>query len=202
MVYAMAGFRGNSLKAIKLAEAKGELTGAPAVAFTYDRDTPYVPSPLLYKGGLYFLKSNSGILTQLDAGSGAVRFMQRLEATPNVYASPVAAAGLIYVVGREGTTVVIEAGPVFKPISHQRPRRAHRCVPGAGWQRDLHSRDETPVPHLVLITYANHGDTKITENARRFFKHDPKRDPCPLCVPCGSVVGVREQVLTLSRICR
>ncbi len=43
MVYAMAGFRGNSLKAIKLAEARGELTGTPAVAFTYDRDTPYVP---------------------------------------------------------------------------------------------------------------------------------------------------------------
>ncbi len=117
IVYAMAGFRGNSLKAIKLADAKGELTGTPAIAFTYDRDTPYVPSPLLYKGGLYFLKSNSGILTQLDAGSGAVLFMQRLDATPNVYASPVAAAGLIYIVGREGTTVVIEAGPEFKPVA-------------------------------------------------------------------------------------
>ena len=117
MVYAMAGFRGNSLKAIKLSEAKGELTGAPAIAFTYDRDTPYVPSPLLYKGGLYFLKSNTGILTQLDAATGAVRFMQRLDATPNVYASPVAAAGLVYVVGREGTTLVLEAGPEFKPVA-------------------------------------------------------------------------------------
>jgi len=117
MVYAMAGFRGNSLKAIKLSDAKGDVTGTPAIAFTYDRDTPYVPSPLIYKGGLYFLKSNSGILTQLDAGTGAVRFMQRLDATPNVYASPVAAAGLIYIVGREGTTVVIEAGPEFKPVA-------------------------------------------------------------------------------------
>jgi outer membrane protein assembly factor BamB len=117
MVYVMAGFRGNSLKAIKLADAKGELTGTPGVAFTYDRDTPYVPSPLLYKGGLYFLKSNSGILTQLDAGTGAVRFMQRLDATPNVYASPVAASGLIYIVGREGTTAVIEAGAEYKPVA-------------------------------------------------------------------------------------
>ena len=117
MVYAMAGFRGNSLKAIRLSEARGELTGAPAIAFTYDRDTPYVPSPLLYRGGLYFLKSNSGILTQLDAATGAVRYTQRLEATPNVYASPVAAAGLVYIVGREGTTLVIEAGPEFKPVA-------------------------------------------------------------------------------------
>lgn len=117
MVYAMAGFRGNSLKAIRLADAKGDITGTPAVAFTHDRDTPYVPSPLLYQGGLYFLKSNSGILTQLDAATGAVRFTQRLEATPNVYASPVAAAGLVYIVGREGTTVVLEAGPELKVVA-------------------------------------------------------------------------------------
>ena len=117
MVYAMAGFRGNSLKAIRLADAKGDVTGTPAVAFTYDRDTPYVPSPLLYKGGLYFLKSNSGILTQLDAATGATRYMERLEAAPNVYASPVGAAGLVYIVGREGTTVVLEAGPTFKVVA-------------------------------------------------------------------------------------
>ena len=117
VVYAMAGFRGNSLKAIKLAEAKGDVTGTPAVAFTYDKDTPYVPSPLLYKGGLYFLKSNSGILTQLDAATGTVRYMQRLEAAPNVYASPVGANGLVYIVGREGTTVVLEAGPEFKVVA-------------------------------------------------------------------------------------
>ncbi len=117
IVYAMAGFRGNSLKAIKLSEAKGELSGPPAVAFTYDRDTPYVPSPLLYKGGLYFLKSNSGILTQLDANTGAVRYTQRIEAAPNVYASPVGAQDRVYIVSREGTTVVLEAGPEYKVLS-------------------------------------------------------------------------------------
>ena len=49
-------FRGNSLKAIRLADAKGDITGTPAIAWTLDRDTPYVPSPLLYDGILYFLK--------------------------------------------------------------------------------------------------------------------------------------------------
>lgn len=117
MVYAMAGFRGNSLKAIKLSDAKGEISGPPAVAFTYDRDTPYVPSPLIYKGGLYFLKSNSGILTQLDATSGEVRYMQRIDAAPNVYASPVAAQNRVYILGREGTTVVLEAGPEYKVLA-------------------------------------------------------------------------------------
>ena len=117
MVYAMAGFRGNMLRAIKLGDAKGELNGPPGEAWTYERDTPYVPSPLLYQGKLYFLKSNSGILTCLDAATGTVHYTSRLEEAPNVYASPVAAEGRIYIVGREGTTVVLKAGPEFQVLA-------------------------------------------------------------------------------------
>jgi outer membrane protein assembly factor BamB len=117
LVYAMSGFRGNALRAVRLADARGEVAGPPALAWSYDKDTPYVPSPLLYQGGLYFLKSNSGILTQLDAATGQPRFSERLEATPNVYASPVAAAGRVYVVGRDGSTSVVAAGPQFKLLA-------------------------------------------------------------------------------------
>ncbi|MEO5896693.1 MAG: hypothetical protein ABIS06_13425 [Vicinamibacterales bacterium] len=59
----MSGFRGNSIKAIKLAEAKGDTTNSPALAWTFDRETPYVPSPLLHDSVLYFLKGNTGILS-------------------------------------------------------------------------------------------------------------------------------------------
>jgi outer membrane protein assembly factor BamB len=117
MVYAMAGFRGNMLRAIDLRKADGELTGPPGEAWTYERDTPYVPSPLLYEGNLYFLKSNNGILTCLDAASGSVHYTARLEAVPNVYASPVAADGRVYIVGRDGTTVVLKAGPAFEVLA-------------------------------------------------------------------------------------
>jgi outer membrane protein assembly factor BamB len=120
VVYAMSGFRGNALRAIRLADAKGEIAGPPALAWSYDKDTPYVPSPLLVGGGLYFLKSNSGILTSLDAASGTPRFSERLEAIPNVYASPVAADGRIYVVGREGSAVVLAAGPQLKVLATNR----------------------------------------------------------------------------------
>jgi outer membrane protein assembly factor BamB len=120
MVYAMSGFRGNALRAIRLADARGEVTGPPALAFSYDKDTPYVPSPLLLGDTLYFLKTNSGILTALDARTGAARFTERLEAVPNVYASPVAADGRIYVVGREGSTVVLAAGPQLKVLATNR----------------------------------------------------------------------------------
>ena len=116
--FLMSGFRGNSLKAIKLADAKGDITGTPAVAWSLDRDTPYVPSPLLYDGILYFLKTNNGLLTALDAKTGTPHYqIARLDAVPNVFASPVGAAGRIYIPGREGSTVVLRQGPKLEVLA-------------------------------------------------------------------------------------
>jgi DNA recombination-dependent growth factor C len=46
-----------------------------------------------------------------------VRYSQRLDGAPNVYASPVAADGRVYVLGREGTTVVLAAGAEAKVLA-------------------------------------------------------------------------------------
>lgn len=121
LVYVTSGFRGNVLKAIRLAAAKGDVTGTEAVAWTWDRDTPYVPSPLLYDGLLYILKHNRGILTAFDAASGEVHYgPERLPELQGVYASPVGAAGRVYVVGRDGTTVVLEHGPKLEVLAVNR----------------------------------------------------------------------------------
>jgi outer membrane protein assembly factor BamB len=118
MVFATSGFRGNSLKAIKLAGAKGDITSTPNVVWTLDRDTPYVPSPLLYNGVLYILKTNNGLLSAFDAQSGKPHYqVQRLEKAPNVFASPVGAAGRVYIPGRDGTTVVVKHGPSFEILA-------------------------------------------------------------------------------------
>jgi outer membrane protein assembly factor BamB len=118
MVFATSGFRGNSLKAIRLASAKDDITGTPAVAWTLDRDTPYVPSPLLFDGILYILKTNNGLVSAFDAKSGTPLYqLQRLEKAPNVFASPVGAAGRVYVAGRDGTTVVLRHGKTFEVLA-------------------------------------------------------------------------------------
>lgn len=121
VVYVTSGFRGNALKAIRVAAAKGDVTGTDAVAWTWDRDTPYVPSPLLYDGILYLLKHNRGILTAFDAGSGEVHYgPERLPDLQGVYASPVGAAGRVYVVGRDGTAVVLKHGPELEVLAVNR----------------------------------------------------------------------------------
>jgi len=118
LAFLMSGFRGNSAKAIRLADAKGDVTGTPAVVWSMDRDTPYVPSPLLYDGILYFLKTNNGLLTAVDSKTGSPHYQAvRIDAIPNVFASPVGAAGRVYIPGREGATVVLRHGPKLEVLA-------------------------------------------------------------------------------------
>jgi outer membrane protein assembly factor BamB len=107
VVYATSGYQGSKLLAIRLG-GMGDITGTDSVLWRLDRDTPYVPSPLLSGDRLYFFKSNNAILTCLDAKTGKAHYSaQRVEGLQQVYASPVAAGGYVYLVGRNGTTVVI-----------------------------------------------------------------------------------------------
>jgi outer membrane protein assembly factor BamB len=115
VAYIMSGFRGAASRAIRLADAQGALNDSKAVLWSYDHDTPYVPSPVLYGDRLYFLQNNKGTLTCLNAKTGEkVYGPQRLEDVRMVYASLVGAGGNIYVVSREGTTVVFADGPEFE----------------------------------------------------------------------------------------
>jgi outer membrane protein assembly factor BamB len=119
-VYCMSGFQGNSVLAIRLGRT-GDLTGTDAIAWTYKKSTPYVPSPLLYGGKLYFFASNNGILSCLDAKSGDVLInAERVEGLQGVYASLVGAAGRIYLTGRNGATVVLKQSDKFEVLATNR----------------------------------------------------------------------------------
>lgn len=118
LVIVTSGFRGNALLAIQLAGAKGDITGSESIVWSLDRDTPYTPSPLLYDDQLYFTKTNDGILSSYNARTGDHYFGPvRLDQVPNIYASPVGAAGRVYIAGRDGATLVIEHGPEFKVLA-------------------------------------------------------------------------------------
>jgi outer membrane protein assembly factor BamB len=118
LVFVMSGFRGNALQAIRLSEAKNDIAGSQAIVWTYDKDTPYTPSPLLYGQMLYFLKRNDGIIACFNAKTGEAYFSrQRLDGIEGVYASPVGAGGRVYIVGRNGATVVIKHGADFEVLA-------------------------------------------------------------------------------------
>src|SRR6185503_20835475 len=106
--YAGSSYDKKALLAISLDGARGDITGTDRVAWQRVRGTPYVPSPLLYGESLYFLSHYQGVLTRVQGKTGrddpgAIR----LEGIRNLYASPVGAAGRIYLTDLDGLTLVI-----------------------------------------------------------------------------------------------
>ena len=118
IVYCTSGFRGNALQAIKLG-GTGDLSNSDAVVWQVkESTTPYVPSPLLYDGRIYVCASNKEVLSCYDAKTGEPHFVkQTMEEMKGVYASPTAAAGRIYFVGRNGVSYVLKPSDKFEVLA-------------------------------------------------------------------------------------
>lgn len=119
-VICMSGYRGSSAMSLPL-DATGDITDTDRVLWKYGKDTPYVPSPLLYGDLLYFNKLNNGILTILDAKTGnPVLESVRMQGVSNIYASPVGAAGRVYFVGRDGSALVMKQGKTIDVLGNNK----------------------------------------------------------------------------------
>src|SRR5262249_52424908 len=118
-VYCTSGYTGSAACAIPLG-SRGDLTDSQ-LTWRYTRGTPYVPSPLLLANRLYFTQANSALLTVLDAKQGIpVLDRMRLPDQQSFYASPVAAAGRIYLVDRKGVTLVLKQSDTFEILATNR----------------------------------------------------------------------------------
>ncbi len=111
VVYAGSSYDTRALLAIRLEGAKGDITLSKQVLWSRRRGCPYIPSPLLYGDSLYTMQHYQGIISRLDIKTGEDQGGPfRLDAIDNVYASPVGAAGRIYVTSRDGVTQVMSHG--------------------------------------------------------------------------------------------
>lgn len=116
LVIAGASYEHQAMVAVRLEGARGDVTGTDRVAWTKDRRTPYVPSPLLYGDWIYYLAHYQGVLSRADVRTGEEPSGPfRLPGVGNIYASPVGAAGRIYVTDMSGATIV---------FSHEDPTKA------------------------------------------------------------------------------
>jgi outer membrane protein assembly factor BamB len=94
--------------AIRFGGAEGDITGTDHVVWRRARGAPYVASPLLYDDALYYLHHFQGVLLRVNARTGEDQpGPMRLDGLRNVFASPVAAAGRVYITDVDGRTVVI-----------------------------------------------------------------------------------------------
>jgi outer membrane protein assembly factor BamB len=113
IVYLSAGYPEKVLKALEL-QPDGK---PPRVAWTYNKGIAYVASNLLYDGRLY-LTSDQGVLTCLDAKTGAVVYEGGRAPAQGFYmASLVAVGGKILMISRDGDGSWIKAGPVHEVLA-------------------------------------------------------------------------------------
>ena len=141
-VYVASSYDWQAMLAIRLAAAKGDITGTDAVVWARDRHTPYVPSPLLYGDMLCFLKHNQGFLTCVEAQTGKPRFGPvRLDGIQRVFASPVGAANRIYITSRNGMTVVIKRSPKLEVLARNQLEDSFSASPAVAG-KELYLRGE------------------------------------------------------------
>jgi outer membrane protein assembly factor BamB len=142
MVFAGSSYDKRALLAIRLDGASGDITDSDRIAWSRLRGTPYVPSPLLYDGMLYFLTHYQGILSRVDGKTGEDRpGAIRLDGIGNVYASPVAAAGRIYITDLSGATAVLAHSDIPRPLALNRLHEPVSASPALAG-RDLLLRGE------------------------------------------------------------
>lgn len=114
VVYCFSGFFGASGLAIPI-DSEGDITDSDKIVWKVNRGTPYVPSPMLYEGQIYFFQGNRGTLSTVDAKTGKQVYGQkRIPDMRQVYASPVGAGGHVFLSGRDGATHVIKHGKNYE----------------------------------------------------------------------------------------
>ncbi len=112
LLFFSSGYNDPVLYAIR-AGGEGDVTDTH-LAWELARGAPNTPSPLVVGDELYIV-SDKGVATCLDARSGEEHWKQRIGG--NFSASPVFAAGRIYVQSEEGTTTVFSAGRTYDELA-------------------------------------------------------------------------------------
>jgi len=117
LVFVGGGRKSRFFGAFKL-DGKGDLKGTESLVWSWTKNVPDVPSPVLSGELLYFLKNKSGSLSCVDSATGKAHYTaKRLPKISSVYASPITAGGHVYVTGRSGAIVVLKDGKEFEIVA-------------------------------------------------------------------------------------
>lgn len=118
MVYTATGLPKGELWAVRLG-GRGVITDTH-VAWKVATSVPNRPSPVLAGDLLFMVHQDTGVVTCLDAKTGATVWRERLPGRGNHSASPVWAEGRLYFFNENGDCPVIEAGRQFKVLAENK----------------------------------------------------------------------------------
>lgn len=113
LAYLINGRGPTELYAVRI-DGTGDITNSHVAWKTAEKILPSEPSPILIDGLLY-LVSNNGLVSCLEAATGAIVWSERIGG--NFMASPIYADGNLYFSSMQGKTNVLKAGRTFQPVA-------------------------------------------------------------------------------------
>lgn len=112
ILVAGSSYEKQAMIGLRLEGAQGPQIGTQNLLWYRRRGAPYVPSPLLLGDWLYAVNHLQGFLVRIELATGKEpQRATRLSELDLIFASPVGAAGRIYIPDRSGTTAVVEDAP-------------------------------------------------------------------------------------------
>jgi outer membrane protein assembly factor BamB len=114
------------------AGAAGDITpasagaGGASVAWVLPRSGLQMASPVICAGHLYLLERRSGILRCVNAETGKLAYVQRLEGSRAFWSTPWVHEDKVFCLDDRGTTHVIQGGPEFRVLTTN-------TLPGQFW---------------------------------------------------------------------
>ena len=115
-VIVMTGHRSPNMMAIRLG-GQGDLTNTDAVLWTNQRGNAYTASPVYHDNKLYVL-TDRGMISCFNASTGKPYYhQQRLPSSYQFKASPVGAAGKLYLASEQGDVIVLKMGEKYEVLA-------------------------------------------------------------------------------------
>lgn len=124
---------------------QGDVTESHVV-WALHQGIPEIPSPVLWENMIYMV-GNGGLMTAVNKQTGKVVYRKRVSAGGQYRASPVIAAGGIYVLSDEGVLTILEAGENFNVVS------------------------QIQIPEAIAATPAIDGDTIYVRGERKVMAY-------------------------------
>jgi outer membrane protein assembly factor BamB len=102
--------------AVRPGNGRGQLEKG-AIRWQLQKNIAYIPTPLLYEG-VYYMVKTGGVITSLDPATGRIMKVGRSQgALGEYYASPVAADGKVFLANTEGKISVLKAGAQWEVLA-------------------------------------------------------------------------------------
>ncbi len=116
--FVTAGYRSKRAMVFALG-GSGNLTSTPFIAWSHDKGTAYVTSPILYEDYFYIV-SDKGIVTCIEARTGAIKYEGGRVPIPASFPSPLRVGSLGKIplpIGEDVDTFVIKGGPQHQVLA-------------------------------------------------------------------------------------